>query len=145
MPEYDAVDLRFSADGDLVVSEGGQLTDTAVFPLHSLRQEVITRLLANVGDWEVHPWMGTNAQQFIGEPLDEDTIEALVGSIRQGLTNDGLIRQDDLEIITAEWDQTTLAIVISIDVGQLDPDGEGRLEIPFAFDFNDLGVISFND
>jgi hypothetical protein len=98
-----------------------------------------------VGDWEVHPWLGTNAQQFIGEPLDEDTIEALVSSIRQGLTNDGLIKHNDLEIVWAKWDQTTLAIVISINVGLLDPDVEGRLEIPFAFDFNDLGVIAFDD
>jgi hypothetical protein len=137
---YEAVDLQFSSDGDLVLSPSGGVLDTALYPLMSLKQEIITRLLTNVGDWRQHPWMGTNAQQYIGEKNDSETIEALIESIIQGLTNDRLVNKDDLKIEWAKWDANTVAMIITVNVGALDPDGEGRLDIPFTFSFNDLGI-----
>ena len=143
MADYEAVDLRFSADGDIIVDEGGKVLDTAVFPLLSLKQEIITRVLSNVGDWHHHPWLGTNVQQFVGEPNNEQTIEKIVSSLRHGLTVDSLVNNDDLEILWAQWNQNVLAMVIIVDVGALDTANEGKLEIPFVFDFEDLGVVAF--
>ncbi len=140
---YEAVDLRFSADGDLMVDQGGAIVDTALYPLLSLKQEVVSRILTNVGDIPQHPWLGTNAQQYVGEPNSDKTAEDLIESITVGLTNDGLVDAKDLSFEWARWDEHTLVMVITIDVGPLDPDGEGKLEIPFAFDFNDLGVTIY--
>ncbi len=140
---YEAVDLRFSADGDLMVDQGGAIVDTALYPLLSLKQEVVSRILTNVGDLPQHPWLGTNAQQYVGEPNSDKTAEDLIESISVGLTNDGLVDAKDLSFEWARWDEHTLVMVITIDVGPLDPDGEGKLEIPFAFDFNDLGVTIY--
>ncbi len=140
---YEAVDLRFSADGDLMVDQGGAIVDTALYPLLSLKQEVVSRILTNVGDLPQHPWLGTNAQQYVGEPNSDKTAEDLIESITVGLTNDGLVDAKDLSFEWARWDEHTLVMVITIDVGPLDPDGEGKLEIPFAFDFNDLGVTIY--
>lgn len=144
MANYQAVDLRFSPDGDLVLDPGGGLVDTSLYPLLSLKQEIITRILTNVGDWPQHPWMGTNMQQYIGEKNDEETIEALLVSLRQGLTNDGLVDSRDLTFEWSKWDIHSILILITVNVGDLDPDGEGRLEIPFAFDFSDLGVMIYD-
>lgn len=145
MGKYDAIDLRFSADGDLVLDPGGGIVDTSLYPLLSLKQEIITRVLTNVGDWKTHPRLGTNLQQFIGEKNDDETIQELVDALMTGLTNDDLIDERDLTIEWAQWDAHTLAILITVEVGALDPDGEGRLEIPFSFDFNDLGVIPYDN
>lgn len=141
---YEATDLRFSPDGDLVLDEGGAIVDTALYPLLSLKQEIITRILTNVGDWPQHPWMGTNAQQYVGEPNSEDTIDALMESIKEGLTNDGLVDKRDLELEWGKWDEHTVMMLLTVQVGDLDPDGQSRLEIPFAFDFSDLGVMIYD-
>ena len=143
MANYEAVDLRFSADGDLIVDEGGKMLDTATFPLLSLKQEIITRVLSNIGDWNDHPWLGTNMQAFIGEPNNEDTIQKIVSSLRHGLTVDNLVSNDDLEILWAKWDVNTLAMVVVVAVGELSAEDEGKLEIPFVFDFEDLGAVTF--
>lgn len=145
MPNYEAVDLRYSADGDLIFDAGGSVTDTLISPLLSFKQEVITRVLSNAEDWDIHPWLGTNASQYVGEPLNEDTMEALLVSLRHGLTVDGLVSDRDLEIKWAQWDPNTAGILITIDVGQLDQDNQGRLEIPFVFDFEDLGVMIYDN
>lgn len=139
---YEAVDLRFSADGDLIVDEGGKILDTATFPLLSLKQEIMTRVLSNVGDWAQHPWLGTNMQAFVGEPNNEDTIESILSSLRHGLTVDSLINSDDLEILWAKWDTNTLALVVVVEVGDISAADEGKLEIPFVFDFEDLGIVT---
>ena len=143
MANYEAVDLRFSADGDLIVDEGGKMLDSATFPLLSLKQEIITRVLSNIGDWNDHPWLGTNMQAFIGEPNNEDTIQKIVSSLRHGLTVDNLVSNDDLEILWAKWDVNTLAMVVVVAVGELSAEDEGKLEIPFVFDFEDLGAVTF--
>ncbi len=141
---YDAIDLRFSADGDLVVDAGGTIVDTALYPLLSLKQEIISRILTNVGDISQHPWLGTNAQQYIGEPNSDETVEAMIEAISIGLTNDNLIDRKDLSFEWARWDEHTVVMILTVNVGSLDPDGEGRLEIPFAFDFSDLGVMIYD-
>lgn len=143
MANYEAVDLRFSADGDLIVDGGGKMLDSATFPLLSLKQEIITRVLSNIGDWNDHPWLGTNMQAFIGEPNNEDTIQKIVSSLRHGLTVDNLVSNDDLEILWAKWDVNTLAMVVVVEVGGLSAENEGKLEIPFVFDFEDLGAVTF--
>lgn len=143
MANYEAVDLRFSADGDLIVDGGGKMLDSATFPLLSLKQEIITRVRSNIGDWNDHPWLGTNMQAFIGEPNNEDTIQKIVSSLRHGLTVDNLVSNDDLEILWAKWDVNTLALVVVVEVGELSTEDEGKLEIPFVFDFEDLGAVTF--
>lgn len=144
MPGYEAVDLRFSADGDLIVDDGGALTDTAISPLLSFKQEIITRVLSSQGDWERHPYLGTNVSQYIGEPITEETMEALLDSLRHGLTADGLVRDRDLELLWAQLDTNSVGILITVEVGVLDRENQGRLEIPFIFDFEDLGVIIYD-
>ena len=141
---YNAIDLRFSADGDLVLDQGGTLVDTALYPLLSLKQEIISRILTNVGDVSQHPWLGTNVQQYIGEPNSDETMEAMIEAISIGLTNDNLINKQDLSFEWARWDEHTVVMILTVDVGSLDPDGEGRLEIPFAFDFSDLGAMIYD-
>ena len=141
---YEAVDLRFSADGDLIVDQGGALTDTAINPLLSLKQEIITRVLSTRGDWERHPWLGTNVSTYIGEPINEDTMEAVVDSLRHGLTADGLIRDRDLEISWAQLDTNSVGILITVNVGILSRENQGRLEIPFVFDFEDIGIVIYD-
>ena len=141
---YEAVDLRFSADGDLVLDQGGSIVDTALYPLLSLKQEIISRILTNVGDLPEHLWLGTNVQQYIGEPNVDRTIEEMIESMTIGLTNDGLVDERDLSFEWARWDEHTLVMVLTVNVGSLDPDGEGKLEIPFAFDFGDLGVMVYD-
>ena len=144
MPGYEAVDLRFSADGDLIVDEGGAVTDTSISPLLSFKQEIISRILTSRGDWERHPWLGTNASQYIGEPVNEETMESLIYALRHGLTADGLIRDRDLDILWAQLDINAVGILITVEVGVLDLETQGRLEIPFVFDFEDLGVVIFD-
>ncbi len=140
---YEAIDLRFSADGDLVVDQGGSIVDTGLYPLLSLKQEIISRILTNVGDLPQHPWLGTNVQQYVGEPNSDETIEALTESLLIGLTNDNLVDKTDLSFEWARWDEHTVLMIITVNVGALDPEGEGKLEIPFVFDFNDLGVMIY--
>jgi len=65
-------------------------------------------------------------------------------SLRQGLTNDGLVDDRDLTIEWSKWDAHTVLLLLTVNVGVLSPENEGRLEIPFAFDFNDLGVMIYD-
>ena len=67
---YFGSDLTFSANGDLLTANG----------LEESKQRVLRRLLTNPRDYLWQPLYGAGLPSYVGQPLDEAAIAALIRS-----------------------------------------------------------------
>ena len=67
---YFGSDLALSANGDLLIADG----------LDENKQRVLRRLLTNQKDYLWQPLYGAGLPSYIGQPLDEAPISALIKS-----------------------------------------------------------------
>jgi phage baseplate assembly protein W len=70
LSHYFGSDLTFSANGDLLVADG----------LEESKQRVLRRLLTNQQDYLWQPLYGAGLPSYIGLPLDEPSVSALIKS-----------------------------------------------------------------
>jgi phage baseplate assembly protein W len=70
------VDLCLDWGGDLALGPTGDLQVTAGTTLAT--QRVLRRLLTNGGDYLWHPDYGAGLRRFVGSPLDQSLITAIV-------------------------------------------------------------------
>ena len=88
--------LKFSEDGDLVTGENGDLK--AASPKESFKQVINNRIKTNDPEWFIHPNIGANLEDLIGEPNTKDTAKKGVKKIKQSLSYDGFIPYDAISI-----------------------------------------------
>jgi len=94
---YDAVDLFWSAKGDIQLSNG-DILDTAYDPLRSLAQEIKMRASGDTGAWRNNTDIGSNISDFVGEPNNKVTAEGIKARIIASLARHGFINTNDLTI-----------------------------------------------
>lgn len=134
---YEALDLYFTADGDLGLSSDGDLRDTRDDPYRSLRQEVYTVAQANYGDWALHPDLGANLEELVGRPNDEATAELLKAQLAQALERH-LLRSGTFRIDSLPLDRNVLGVLVTVRTA--DKEGEPQTVVcPIIFDLG-LGV-----
>jgi len=99
MSRFDAADLWFTEEGDLVLGDNGDLKDTTSVYGRSLLQEIRTRLKADKGDWKLHTSLGANLTSYLGEAATKRYVSLIGRAIVESLTYDRLLLPGDFEII----------------------------------------------
>lgn len=113
---YDRNDLAWSYRGDFILSHNGDLADTFSDSLRSLFQEVRDEIKSDINSWKIYPDKGASLSDFVGEPNDKKTAEAIKTRILSCLTRRGLVDSKDIKIVYAPVSIDTLMIRISINV-----------------------------
>lgn len=142
MPKiYDKNDLFWTFQSDLFISDG-DIADTNHDPLRSLYQEIRTRLQSEIGDWTLYPSIGATLRDFIGKANNKMTAEALKSRIIVSLTQDGLINQEDLNIVYAPIDHDKIMIRLSLKVAATPKNrGAATLSINFIYNYTENNIL----
>jgi phage baseplate assembly protein W len=95
---HDRTDLFWTSRGDIKIGGDADLMDTEYDPLRSFVQEIETRVAADQGDWKNFPNVGSGISDFVGEPNNAATAEAIKTRVISALARDGFIRTRDMKI-----------------------------------------------
>ena len=139
MPQnYDSTDFSWTSRGDLAIGHNGDLADTYGDPLRSLYQEIRTRTMSALGDWKLYPNLGANLENYVGEPNDKRTAEAIKLRIIASLAKDGLVNTRDMQIRYIPIDVDKIMFRISISVASSARNGNSNsLGINFLYDYSE--------
>lgn len=113
---YDNTDFFWTARGDFFLGGNGDIQDTEDDPLRSLIQEIKTRIEGNQYDWENNPEIGAGIGDFVGEPNNKQTAEAIKTRIINALTSDGFIQTKDIKVKYMPVNSDHILFRISVDV-----------------------------
>jgi len=94
---YDSIDLSWSWKGDLKI-DSGDLAVNSTDALESIQNEIITIIKSSSGDWLVHPQLGTNLWQFVGEPNTRENAEKIKDAIATSLISAGIVSKQDIKV-----------------------------------------------
>jgi len=95
---YDENDLHFSYNGDLTMSDTGDLKDASDDPLLPLKDQIHNICMSTLQDWEVYPGRGAGLEDFVGEPNTKTTAVLMQDRLRLALVSGGVVREEDLAI-----------------------------------------------
>lgn len=112
---YDAIDIKYTWNGDFIPGDDGDLADTSSDAIQSLIQEVQTIANSSLGDWEEHPQYSSSLDDFIGEPNNRDTSSAIVERLRSALLTNNVVRSGDLVVKIVPIDRHKVLLIVSID------------------------------
>lgn len=135
-------DWRFSADGDLEMGSpstndegellyidmmGGISTDATTgvlmrdIPLHvtenAMRQVIMNRLRTDSPDWILHPKMGGNLSDLVGEPNTRETGQKGSDYIVAALTYDNYLAPSQINVRPVPIDANTILYYIEVQNG----------------------------
>jgi len=113
---YDNTDLFWTSRGDYLIGGDGDISDTEYDPLRSVVQEIKTRIEADQGDWKNFPSVGADIADFVGEPNNVTTAEAVKTRIISALARDGFINTNDMKVKYMPVDRDKLLVRIIIKV-----------------------------
>jgi hypothetical protein len=91
-------DLEFSWNGDLVLGQDGDLGDTSRGRALSFLQEAWTRVKSELGDWKIHPDLGSDLSKLIGEANTASLAESGKVRITTALTKDNFCDAKVLQV-----------------------------------------------
>ncbi len=98
MANYDSIDLRWTWDGDYSCGDDGDLEDTSFDYIYSLIQEIQTIVKGEFKDWEKHPNLCADLNDYNGEPNTRATGDKIANRIKSKLVSGGLVRIEDLRV-----------------------------------------------
>ena len=139
MPKvYDKTDLYWTFDGDILIDPEGDLCDTAEDPLRSLVQEVRTRIMGDLKEWELYPEIGAGLADLIGEANNKLTAETGKARIIAALTRDGFVASSDIGIKYIPTGPYSILYKLVIAVMPTDTNYQTEyVEIKILFDYKD--------
>tara|TARA_R110002020_G_scaffold268819_3_gene484129 strand:- start:79579 stop:80034 length:456 start_codon:yes stop_codon:yes gene_type:complete len=111
---YDTNDLFFSFEGDFDVDESGDLRDTLYDPLRSIRQQILTRVKSEKGDWQYQGSIGANLSNFVGEPNSRETGMAIKNAVRVALGQHALVDLNGVKIDVMPISRTMIALRVEV-------------------------------
>lgn len=102
-PEYDKFDQLLYVDsvGDTSTEPGdGELIRDIPLQVSYMsdKQVILNRLKTDNPDWLIHPEIGADLVELVGEPNTRETALKGVELIRNSLCNDGFLDWDDVEV-----------------------------------------------
>jgi hypothetical protein len=124
MGEYNKKDIKLSKAGDIELEataedeDGNPLYDFKMTSdTESLEQDIYNRIKTNSPDWELHPEIGGNLEDIIGEKNTQEVAQIAEDQLRKTLTYDNRIKTDDLEVygIPTDYDEVTFYIKVQVD------------------------------
>ena len=99
MPSYyDAIDVSWSWNGDILDGGGGDIKTTKSDTLQSLVDQIMILVGSSLNDWEIYPGRGAGVDDFIGEANTKLLGDRLSDRIRITIISAGLVREEDLDI-----------------------------------------------
>jgi hypothetical protein len=132
-------DLRWTWNGDLVIGENGDLTDTSAHELLSFVQEIKTRVQSELYDWKLHPYLGASLSDLIGGPNNERTAEEGKARIVAALMRDGFIAKRYIKVVYLPVDRHHLMYRLSITVPDM-VEGE-QIELNLLVNTNEFEIL----
>jgi len=91
-------DLYWTLDGDLSYGEDGDLKDTSFDVFRSLWQEMRTRCRSSFKDWKLHPTLGANLEELLGEPNNRTTAEEGKARVIAALIQGGFLPKEVIRV-----------------------------------------------
>jgi len=91
-------DLYWTLDGDLSLGKSGDLKDTSFDVFRSLWQECRTRTRSSFRDWALHPSLGANLDELLGEINNKATAEEGKTRIINALTQGGFLPKEAIRV-----------------------------------------------
>jgi hypothetical protein len=145
---YDAVDIRWTWNGDLNLGHDGDLQDTSTDVLVSLIQDIHNICASALNDWELYPNLGAGLDDFVGEPNVRSRADMIHDRLRLALTTANVVQEDDLKIRVVPVHRHKVMILLMIAVtptidNQLSST-TNRLKTAFVFDFVEQGMLFFD-
>ncbi len=113
---YDIIDLTYTWNGDYKIGHDGDLEDTSEDQIQSLIQEICDIVRSSIGDWEEHPNRAASLDDFIGEPNNRDTADAISARIKTALISNDLVRANDVSVRVIPVGIHQVMIVVSVSV-----------------------------
>jgi hypothetical protein len=137
---YDNIDLAWTLNGDLALGKDGDIADTSHDVLKSLRQEIRTRIRSSLEDWAMHPSIGANLDEIIGEPNNKATAETGKNRIIDSLIRDNFMTEGDVKVKYVPVDDHRILYIITVSVAPtVENDGSEELTTKFLFHIQDKG------
>lgn len=140
---YDDIDAKFNWNGDYDLGPDGDIADTSSDGLLSLRQDLHTICASSLRDWELYPGLGATLDDFVGEPNNRTTAEAIHDRLKISIVSAGIVQDGDLDIKIVPVHRSKVLIIIKInaaatpfnklEVGQ-------RLATALVFDYMEQGM-----
>jgi len=138
---YDKTDAVWTSRGDFAI-HAGDLADTKSDPLRSLYQEIKTRVKSELGEWYHHRKLGATLSDFVGEPNDKTTAEAIKLRIIASLTNDGFVKSSDLKVTYMPVDLDRLFFRLSVSVAPTARNaGSNVLKISLLYHYSENNIF----
>lgn len=108
-----------SISNDIAISEIGEISIfngdfSTVSNTDEILQGVMTRVKTVIGDAILTPQMGCSLEELIGEPNSLDTGSEIKARIISGLTHDGWLSDDEIEVIVQPINLTQILATIII-------------------------------
>jgi hypothetical protein len=140
---YDYNDLTWTSRGDFVIGHDGDLSDTYADPLRSLFQEIRTRVMSDIGDWLLYQDVGASVSDFVGEPNNKITAEAVKTRIIASVCRHGLIARQDVSIKYMPVDIDQILFRVSVDVAPTARNaGSAYLQINLLYNYAENNVYT---
>ena len=142
---YDAIDMRWTWNGDYSLGHDGDLADTSTDVLLSLLQDIHDVCASAAQDWELLPNWGAQLDDFIGEPNVRSRANMLHDRVRLALTNTNTVAEKDLQIRVIPVHRHKVMILIAIQVmptarNQL-AETTNKIRTALVFDFVEQGML----
>lgn len=109
---YVLQDLQVTDDGDLVMSEFGDLKIAS--PLRTVAQAIDWIILTNKGELLAEPRFGANIQSFYGDDNSPITHTHMETNILEEVRTQGLINMSDIDVDVVPIDTDEAAILVEI-------------------------------
>lgn len=142
---YDYTDLTWTSRGDFLIGHDGDLSDTAADPLRSIFQEIRTRVMSDLGDWLFYQDVGASLSDFVGEPNNKITAEAIKTRIISSVSRHGLVARGDISVryMPVDIDQIMFRVSISV-MPTARNAGSANLQINLLYNYaeNNVYVVS---
>ena len=134
-------DLYFTSAGDYVLDSGsGDFKDTLRVKLRSLIQRITTRIQSTKGDWRLQLDVGANLMEFAGQRNTAEVGERIRRAVMAGLTSDGFLSGNELNVQVFPVSKTAVAIVVRVvPIGQIE-----EVYVSFTYDARDNKLVPRN-
>lgn len=91
-------DFYWTMDGDFSVDSTGDIRDTSFDPARAYFQEIRTRARSDFKDWALHPQLGANLHELIGNINNKLTAEEGRNRIVASMTYGGFLRREQVNV-----------------------------------------------
>jgi hypothetical protein len=105
------VDIRWSQVGDFIL-KSGDIEDSSKNFGEAFIQEVRTRISNAIGTWKTNPIIGSNIDEFEGQPNTPLTGQRLQADATFALTKDGYLNINEFEITPVPIAETQILMRI---------------------------------